>query len=87
MGNTACFSSRPPGGDAPYLTGCKYFPLILSIGGHGVAAMSMVLLGPAGLPTMCLLIQAEEQPLDAEEEGTELTHTVNLKLLLRRGMP
>lgn len=87
MGNTACFSSRPPGEDAPYLTGCKYFPLILNISGHGVAAKSKVLLGPAGLPTMCLLIQAEEQPLGVEEEGTELTHTVNLKLLLRCGMP
>ena len=47
----------------------------------------MVLLGPAGLPTMHLLIQAEEQPLAAEEEGPELTPTVNLKLILRRGMP
>lgn len=52
-----------------------------------MAATSVVLLGPAGLPTTRLLIQAEEQPRGAEEEGPELTHTVNLKLLLRRGMP
>ena len=47
----------------------------------------MVLIGPDGLPTMRRLIQAEEQPPAAEEEGPELAHTVNLKLLLRRGMP
>ena len=87
MGNTACFSPRPPGEDAPYLTGCRYFPLIWNISGHGVAATSMVLLGPDGLPTMRRLIQADEQPPAAEEEGPELAHTVNLKLLLRCGMP
>ena len=52
-----------------------------------MAATSVVLLGPAGLPTTRLLIQAEEQYQGAEEEGPELAHTVNLKLLLRRGMP
>lgn len=52
-----------------------------------MAATSVVLLGPAGLPTTRLLIQAEEQPQGAEEEGPELTHRVNLKLLLRHGMP
>ena len=59
LGNIASVSPRHPGEDAPYFAGsAKYFPLVLNVGGHGLAIVSMALLGSAGLPTMCLLIQA-----------------------------
>lgn len=56
LGNIASVSPRE---DAPYFAGsAKYFPLVLNVGGHGLAIVSTALLGSAGLPTMCLLIQA-----------------------------
>lgn len=96
VGKFTSFSLRPPGEDAPPLTGfAKYLPLIkcwwLWVG-HSCC---VVLLGSSGIPTMCLLTQAAGTApiyiykMSFEAGGrteTELTHMINLKLPFQCGM-
>lgn len=90
------FSPRPPGEEKPHLTGfAEYFPLLLNVGDCGLATAAvwffLVLLGSPG----CVFsLRLQEQPLciwdhfwgGGEEQETELTAMVSLRLPLRCGL-
>lgn len=96
VGKFTSFSLRPPGEDAPPLTGfAKYLPLLLNVGDCGLATAAVwFFLALLGSPQCVFSLRLQEQPLyiykmSFEAGGrteTELTHMINLKLPFQCGM-